>query len=93
MGVFRCALLALVAVRVPEIEGDARLGADASLDGGVGVEGDALNVEHELLGDRRRRVLLVLRRLLLLLLLLLLLVVLLLRYEGTVGRYGRRVGW
>ena len=41
MGVFRCALLALVAVRVPEIEDDARLGADASLDAGVGVESNA----------------------------------------------------
>ena len=41
MAVLRCALLALVAVRVPEIEHDSRLGADASLDAGVGVEGDA----------------------------------------------------
>ena len=35
------AVLALVAVRVPEVEDDARLGADASLDVGLGVEGDA----------------------------------------------------
>lgn len=35
------ALLALAAVRVPEVEDDARLGADASLDVGLGVEGDA----------------------------------------------------
>ena len=38
---FHCAVLALVAVRVPEVEDEARLFADAVLDGGLRVEGDA----------------------------------------------------